>query len=36
MNLALLAEVVERTAASGLAARLDPEPGRCCVTLVRS
>jgi predicted ArsR family transcriptional regulator len=34
MNLALLAEVAGQWAGSGMVARLDPTPGRCCVTLV--
>jgi predicted ArsR family transcriptional regulator len=34
MNLALIAGLVDSLQASGVAARLDPAPGRCCVTLV--
>lgn len=34
MNLALLAEAAGPSTARALHARLDPEPGRCCVTLV--
>lgn len=34
MNLALLEEAVGPSAERALSARLEPEPGRCCVTLV--
>jgi predicted ArsR family transcriptional regulator len=34
MNLALVAGLVDSVGASGVSARLDPAPGRCCVTLV--
>jgi predicted ArsR family transcriptional regulator len=33
MNLALVAGLLDSVDASGLSARLDPAPGRCCVTL---
>jgi predicted ArsR family transcriptional regulator len=33
MNLAMLAAATDRVAKSGLAARLDPAPDRCCVVL---
>lgn len=33
MNLALLTALAETSGAEGLSARLDPGPGRCCVTL---
>jgi predicted ArsR family transcriptional regulator len=35
MNLAMIAAVTERVGKSGLAARLEPAPGRCCVVLDR-
>jgi predicted ArsR family transcriptional regulator len=34
MNLALVQGLLDAAAASGLAARLDPEPGDCCVVVV--
>jgi predicted ArsR family transcriptional regulator len=34
MNLALLEEATGPSAGRALSARLEPEPGRCCVTLV--
>jgi predicted ArsR family transcriptional regulator len=33
MNLALIAGLLDSLGASGVSARLDPAPGRCCVTL---
>jgi predicted ArsR family transcriptional regulator len=36
MNLALVQGLLEGTAAAGLAARLDPQPGDCCVVVSRS
>src|SRR5262249_43305809 len=33
MNLAFVAGLLEATAAGGLAARLDPQPGDCCVVI---
>ncbi len=36
MNLDLLSGVVETCERGGLQARLDPAPGRCCVTLSSS
>jgi hypothetical protein len=33
MNLALVSELAEQAAGPDLSARLDPAPGRCCVTL---
>jgi predicted ArsR family transcriptional regulator len=35
MNLALVEGLLEGAAASGLAAALDPQPGDCCVVVVR-
>lgn len=36
MNLSLLGAFCERLAGGGLVARLEPAPGRCCVTLSRA
>jgi len=36
MNLALVQGLLEAAVASGLAARLDPQPGDCCVVVERS
>ena len=36
MNLALLEGVLEGLDAPGFAARLDPQPGRCCVVVHES
>ena len=33
MNLAMLAAVTDRVSNTGLAARLEPAPDRCCVVL---
>jgi predicted ArsR family transcriptional regulator len=36
MNLALVSELAQQAAGTDLAVRLDPAPGRCCVTLAPS